>query len=414
MEISGYAAALRRWWWTLLVATWVAALAGYLVASGLTRIYEAETRLLVGPFNTDLTTQRASGQLALTYAELVTSQPLLESVIADLGLDRDVEDLRGAITASPNDVTRFLTIRAQDPDPRQAAAIANALAQATDELASGTAGVLRPEGEIQIIDRAIEPTTPVAPQVSLIVLMAAAAGLVGALVLVLMLELLSTRVRSAEDLARATALPVLASLGRPDLVEPGAGANRPVPTAEAAGAYRVLSTRLVRGGASTPTRVLLVQATATHDGADAFAADLAAVLAERSRRVAIVSDATGEPIATVAGVGSVRDPGVGSDDAMGLRRRLAASVEVLVVHAPALDASPTGLVWAPLADAVVLVAARDTTDRRMAAATAESLRSMGAPVVGAVLLAPAARGLLRGRFRRPQRKLAADVAGPED
>lgn len=414
MEISGYAAALRRWWWTLLVATWVAALAGYLVASGLTRIYEAETRLLVGPFNTDLTTQRASGQLTLTYAELVTSQPLLESVIADLGLERDVDDLRKTITASPNDVTRFLTIRAQDPDPRQAAAIANALAQATDELASGTAGVLRPEGEIQVIDRANEPTSPVAPQVSLIVLMAAAAGLVGALVIVLMLELLSTRVRSAEDLARATSLPVLASLAQPIRVEPGTGATRPSPTADAAGAYRVLSTRLVRGGTATPTRVLLAQATAAGDGADGFAADLAAVLAERSRRVALVSDATGDAIVTTQGVGSIRDPGVGSDDAMELRRRLASSVDVLVVHAPALDASPAGLVWTPIADAVVLVAARDVTDRRAAAATADSLRSMGAPVVGAVLLAPTGRGLLRGRLRRPQPKLAADVAGRED
>lgn len=413
MEISGYVAALRRWWWILLVAVWVAALAGFVVASGLTRVYEAEARLLVGPFNTDLTTQRASGQLALTYAELVTSQPLLESVTEELDLDRDVEDLRSAIIASPNDVTRFLTIRVQDPDPRQAAAIANALAQAMDELASGTAGILRPEGEIQIIDRAAEATTPIAPQVSLIVLMSAGAGLVAALVIVLMLELLSTRVRSAEDLGRATSLPVLASLPRPDLTEPDAAA-RPSPTGEAAGAYRILSTRLVRGVRATPTRVLLVQATSANDRADGFAADLAAVLAERSRRVALVSDTAGEPIRTAVGVGSHRDPGLGSDDALEACRRLIGSVEILVVHAPALDLSPAGLVWAPLADAVVVVAARDVTERRMAAAAAESLRSMGTPMVGAVLLGPAPRGLLRGLFRRPEQQLAADAAGPED
>lgn len=413
MEISGYAAALRRWWWILLVAIWVAALAGFVVASGLTRVYEAETRLLVGPFNTDLTTQRASGQLALTYAELVTSQPLLESVIDELGLDRDVEDLRSAIIASPNDVTRFLAIRVQDPDPGQAAAIANALAQATDELASGTAGILRPEGEIQVIDRAVEATTPVAPQVSVIVLMAAGAGLVAALVIVLMLELLSTRIRSAEDLGRVTALPVLATLGRPELTAPDAAA-RPGPSGEAAGAYRILSTRLVRGVRATPTRVLLVQATSANDRADAFAADLAAVLAERSRRVALVSDTAGEPIRTAVGVGSHRDPGLGSDDALEACRRLIGSVEVLVVHAPALDVSPAGLVWAPFADAVVVVAARDITERRMAAATAESLRSMGTPIVGAVLLGPAPRGLLRGRVRLPQQQLSADAAGPED
>ncbi len=62
MELSGYLAIARRWWWTLLIATWVAGLSGYVVASGLPRTYEAEVRLLVGPFNTDLNTQRAAGQ----------------------------------------------------------------------------------------------------------------------------------------------------------------------------------------------------------------------------------------------------------------------------------------------------------------------------------------------------------------
>ncbi len=107
------------------------------MGSSLTRIYEAEARLLVGPFNTDLNTQRASGQLALTYGELVTSRPMLESVIAELGLTTAVDDLRETVASSPNDVTRILTIRVQDADPAQAAAIANALAAATEELASG-------------------------------------------------------------------------------------------------------------------------------------------------------------------------------------------------------------------------------------------------------------------------------------
>src|SRR5215203_3292641 len=174
VEISGYLVTLRRWWWTLLVATWVTAVAGFLVASSLTRIYEAEARLLVGPFNTDLNTQRASGQLALTYGELVTSRPMLESVIEELGIDVDVEDLRDTVTSTPNDVTRILTIRVQDPDPERAAEIANALAAATDELASGTSSVQRPEGEIHVVNLASPPTTPVAPQVSLIVMMSAA------------------------------------------------------------------------------------------------------------------------------------------------------------------------------------------------------------------------------------------------
>ena len=70
MELSGYLETARRWWWTLLIATWVAGLAGYIVATRIPPTYEARSTLLVGPIQGDLNTLRASGQLALTYAEL--------------------------------------------------------------------------------------------------------------------------------------------------------------------------------------------------------------------------------------------------------------------------------------------------------------------------------------------------------
>ena len=86
MELTGYLAILRRWWWTLLVAVWVAALLGYLLGTRIDPTYESSVRMLVGPINTDTNTLRASGQLVQTYAELATSQPLLASTVADLGL----------------------------------------------------------------------------------------------------------------------------------------------------------------------------------------------------------------------------------------------------------------------------------------------------------------------------------------
>ena len=77
MELTGYLAVARRWWWTLLVATWVAAMAGLLVATRITPTYEAQAQLLVGPINTDSDTLRASGLLVQTYAQLAISPPLL-------------------------------------------------------------------------------------------------------------------------------------------------------------------------------------------------------------------------------------------------------------------------------------------------------------------------------------------------
>ena len=419
MEIAGYLTSLRRWWWTLLVATWVAALAGYIVASGLPKTYEAETRLLVGPFNTDLTTQKASGQLSQTYAELVTSQPLLESVIADLGLPLSARDLQKTVSASPNDVTRLLTIRVQDEDPERAAAIANGLARATDDLASGSSGVLRPEGEIQIIDVAAPPTTPVAPQVSLMVLMSAAAGLTAAVIIVLLIEQLGTVIRSTDDLAETSGLPVLAEIGRiggaAHRAQDGINATRAAPAGAMGGAFRLLSARIVNGVGPMTARSVLIQATAADDGSAAFAADLAAALAERSGGVTLVTSSVDEPTDSVAGTTWVPDPGDGAGPSADVRRKLIQTSSVLLIHAPIVEASPAGLIWAPLVEAVVLVAARDVSERRAVAAAAESLRAMHAPLVGAVLLAPPAGPTLWHRLLALGRpRLAPDVAGEAD
>ena len=62
MELTGYLAVARRWWWTLLVATWVAGVSGYVVASQIPPTYEAETQLLIGPYNTDRDTLAAVGR----------------------------------------------------------------------------------------------------------------------------------------------------------------------------------------------------------------------------------------------------------------------------------------------------------------------------------------------------------------
>ena len=73
MELSGYFAVARRWWWTLLVAAWVAGLAGFYFASRIEPTYESQVKLLVGPINTDADTLRGAGLMIQTYGQVVTT-----------------------------------------------------------------------------------------------------------------------------------------------------------------------------------------------------------------------------------------------------------------------------------------------------------------------------------------------------
>ena len=201
MDLSGYLAIVRRWWWTLIVAAWIAGLTGYLVASTIPPTYEAQAKVLVGPLNTDTDTLRASGLLVQTYAQYVTTREVLTSTIQELGLDLDPADLAESVRVTANDITRILTIRVQADDPTQAASLANTMATELEQLTSS--GLSRPEGLIQIIEFAEPSATPVAPQVSLIVMLAAFAGVIVAIVVILLLEYFGDTIRTGRELGVA-------------------------------------------------------------------------------------------------------------------------------------------------------------------------------------------------------------------
>ena len=250
MELSGYFAVLRRWWWTLIVAVWVAGLAGFVLGSQVAPTYETRIRLLVGPINTDIETLRAAGQLVQTYSELTTSQPLLESVSRELALPISTGELRSRIRSTADDVTRLLTIRVVDEDPERAVAIASTLGDELIQLAAG--GTTRPEGELQTVDFPETPTDPIAPQMSLIVLLAALGGLVTAVVVVLLVEYVSDAVRGREDLERLIPAPYL---GQATLEETAiARTHRRLPTdGQSAATYRQALAKIERSsGGSAP------------------------------------------------------------------------------------------------------------------------------------------------------------------
>jgi Mrp family chromosome partitioning ATPase len=188
-------------------------------------------------------------------------------------------------------------------------------------------------------------------------------------------------------------LPVLgrfaSSTDQPESAGEAVTTTRAAPDGPASGAYRLLSARIINADGPVAARTILVQGTAIGDGSDAFAADLAAVLAERMRGVGLVTSHVTKPTISVAGTTWTPDPGTSADDPAAARRELVAAADALVIHAPSLETSSAGLDWATHADVVVIVATRDLADRRVVAATTESLRALGARVVGSVLLRPA-------------------------
>jgi capsular exopolysaccharide synthesis family protein len=94
--------------------------------------YQASAKLLVYPAQgsgaPDFNAIQNSPSLVETYRQLITTRPVLNPVVRDLRLPFGVDELQGAVSATASRDALLLTVTASDPDPAQAARIANAVA----------------------------------------------------------------------------------------------------------------------------------------------------------------------------------------------------------------------------------------------------------------------------------------------
>ena len=122
----------RRWWLLLLLGPLLAGGIAFALSRLQPAEYQAEALLLVNsvgePGTLGADAARGGQDLARTYQALVGTWPVLEPVIAELGLDTDVEELQRRVDAEALGGTQVLRIVATDATPEGAAALANALA----------------------------------------------------------------------------------------------------------------------------------------------------------------------------------------------------------------------------------------------------------------------------------------------
>jgi capsular polysaccharide biosynthesis protein len=390
---------------------------GYLVAERLPAAYESEATLLVGPVSADRETLQASGTQARTYAGIAQTSIILNRAAREVGMTpRSVEN-KLDVTAS--DITRLITIRARDGDAARAAAIANASALALADYARQQGVAAPPEGRLTIVERAVPSTNEIGPSKDLILPLAAIAGLLGALGLAAFVDSLSTVVRSEDELSAVAPVAVLGSVD-------GAGGRAPAvdwaPNSGAAATYRLLAAKIeLWNQRNVPRSIVVVDARGGRSSVG-FAANLAGALSEGGATVTLVDNGErgdaaslfgfSEPAAAGAEVRRGRPLRAGQltldrfrlkrssltilrlrnssepleiETSTDLLRQLLEDADVVVVTVPPLERSPNSLVWSRAAEATILVTERDHTRREQIPADVESLRRVGAKVIGTVL-----------------------------
>jgi capsular exopolysaccharide synthesis family protein len=233
----------------------------------------------------------AQGQAA-SYAVLATTPAVLQPVIDELDLDMSVRALGRQVSTEVVPDTVVLEITASAAHPRDAAELADAVGEslivAVEDLAPLTDDGA-PTVEATTVAPATPPTSRATPRTTLDLAIGLLAGLLVGMLVGLVRDLTDTRIRSAEDLARVTELPLLAGLDTPPQRDVGRDlVVVTAPRSQRAEAFRSLRTAvqfMVRPGERLS---LLVTSSRPAEGKSTVAANLALTLAEAGLRVALV------------------------------------------------------------------------------------------------------------------------------
>ncbi len=132
MDLRRQMLVVRHWLWLIVACTVLAAGAAYVVSISLPKMYSSSAKLIVGQslssVNPNYNDILASQRLSTTFAQLATTTPILDKVIAQLGLPDQADDLGKQVTASAASDSTLVTVSVTYGDPQTAADIANGIA----------------------------------------------------------------------------------------------------------------------------------------------------------------------------------------------------------------------------------------------------------------------------------------------
>ena len=484
----------RKWLPAVIALTVIGAVVAFVVSKAMTPIYQAKGEVLVvagvgqsGSISTADVSVNAT-EATTTAATLLTSPPLLQSVITSAHIKDSVATLAGNVAATPEPNSELVQVSVTDPSPQRAAMIDNAIMAAfvaeitkqnTDRIDQASAALQSQIDQVQaqlkhdeqqlatasneaatalrqqiadetavltplelnysafrasqqqnletvsVATPASPPTAVASPHVALNTIVGALAGLLLGAGMAAGLEFLDQGLKSADDVAERLGVSCLSLVPRHPLARDG---RTPAPN-KVAGvneAYRRLRTNLLFASPDVALRTIVVTSTHAGEGKTQTAANLAVALASTEKRVLLIDGdmrrpdlhrvfgkplnggmselilavepgtrlvlngayATTQPNLTLITSGTIPpNPSelLSSDRASLLLRALEKQYDIVIIDTPPVDAVSDALTLAAEASGTVVVLEAGRTNAAEATKTIESLRRVGARVLGVVL-----------------------------
>ena len=227
-----------------------------------------------------------------SYVAIIPSSIVLQPVIDELGLPETPAALAGLLSVSAAPGSTTISVNVTDGKPGRVARIANAVA---DSFATVVAEQLeRPSDarrsivRIDVIQPAVVPITPLAPNRTVAFIGGGLLGLAAGVALIVLRTVLDSRVRTIEDATEATGAPVLGTTA----FDPSTGARPLVVTGGMTGSrpesYRSLRTSVQFLSPAGETPSYVVTSAGPGEGKSTTIANLALAFAETGAKVALI------------------------------------------------------------------------------------------------------------------------------
>lgn len=158
--------------------------------------------------NTTLSTDLSASQMLTNdVSQLIQSERVLNQTANQLGMtEQELEKYDVEVTSSTT--TRLITIEVTGDTPNSAAAIANGLANTTNTVAQEIMDI----EAVNVIDQAAVPTSPSGPPRTLYVAVAFLAGIFVAVAIVVVMDMVNTRIRKPEEIEELLEIPVIGKI----------------------------------------------------------------------------------------------------------------------------------------------------------------------------------------------------------
>lgn len=155
---------------------------------------------------------------AQAYLPLVTSSQAAAKIKKDSGLDLSESQIQSSLSAEVAPNSTLINVTANADSPEHAVTLANSSLKATAQVA-GDLEANRSTIRVVPLDNAQEPGAPSSPNVKKFVLAGAVAGLVLAYLIALLRKFADVKVRTTQDLEKATDVGILGILPKAESLD---------------------------------------------------------------------------------------------------------------------------------------------------------------------------------------------------